>query len=657
MQTDDLIEWATDQGWQSNLIYPYFADLGLSGTLRPDQRPDMLRLFDDLDTGRFDHCSIACYQENRLFRDETHIYYNQLIDKMLQHDVVLVVISPRLYIYNVRDEYDKERLREKLKEAAEFIPRHVKGWLLPARERAAWEYGEWAGIGDLNIGYIVDLDENSPTYKKRIPYSAHAEIMHRDLFEAFAEVGGEIGLLYRRIAISPVIFPFFEPWVDRRIVNKFNKWSTCSIGYILQHGTTIRSLLTNPVYIGYQTVNGVIRRDKQGNMITSHDPIIDRELFDFAFYRLSNYDLDGTPLAGREVKRYFYRGEEAEYGLLKFRIRWSNGPVHTEARGQYDEDTPLDKPRYIIAPQVFKLGSKNSLSLPCEEVDALIVNRLMEHVRELSNRQEAIDAYESQAREIRERRKKRIHQVDQSLLDTEAGQMKLAIALGKVKGDNDSDKDAQQINQRMQELILEQMKNLERERILLIKEKKRLEEEAENDIGSFEEELKDLEKQWSEYTFGKRRSLINFVVREVVVDVMSTHWVRVRASWLHEGWGTEEMYYSRPRGKQPDWTAEEDAIIQEHYATATKAHLMTLLPDRAWRSIQMRGWLSGRKRKLGSPAKEEKTVVVQNAERIVVVGRDLSYSDIVFLHSIDMPLSSLHIEWSKLPVSTSRPHV
>src|SRR5437588_2643116 len=100
MQTDDMIEWAIDQGWRANLIYPYFADLGLSGTLRPDQRPDMLRLFDDLDTGKFDHSTIACYQENRLFRDETHIYYNQLIDKLLKHDVVLVVISPRLYIYN-----------------------------------------------------------------------------------------------------------------------------------------------------------------------------------------------------------------------------------------------------------------------------------------------------------------------------------------------------------------------------------------------------------------------------------------------------------------------------------------------------------------------------------------------------------------------------
>src|SRR5260370_42176189 len=54
MQTEDMIKWGTRNGWTNNLLFPYFADLGLSGTLRPDQRPDMLRLFDDIDSGKFD---------------------------------------------------------------------------------------------------------------------------------------------------------------------------------------------------------------------------------------------------------------------------------------------------------------------------------------------------------------------------------------------------------------------------------------------------------------------------------------------------------------------------------------------------------------------------------------------------------------------------
>src|SRR5260370_3352161 len=81
MQTVDIMNWCKDQGWRAELLDPYYADLGLSGTLRPDQRPDLLRLFEAMDKGIYDHGSVICFQESRLFRDETQIYYNQFIDK------------------------------------------------------------------------------------------------------------------------------------------------------------------------------------------------------------------------------------------------------------------------------------------------------------------------------------------------------------------------------------------------------------------------------------------------------------------------------------------------------------------------------------------------------------------------------------------------
>src|SRR5437868_2541231 len=232
MQTEDFIKWGKRNGWVDNLIFPYFADLGLSGTLPPDQRPDMLRLFDDLDSGKLDGGTIACWQENRPFRDETHIYYNQLIDKMLQHNIVMVVLSPRLYIYDMRDPFDKERLREKFKEAAEFIPKHVKGWLHPARERAAWVYGEWAGLGNLPPGFIVDYDPHSPTYKMAIPYWPHIE-KTREKFQLFMELGGDISLFYQRLRKSPIVYPDFESWVDKRNINAF-KLSRYPGGYYMK---------------------------------------------------------------------------------------------------------------------------------------------------------------------------------------------------------------------------------------------------------------------------------------------------------------------------------------------------------------------------------------------------------------------------------------
>ncbi len=596
MQTDDMIKWAENQGWVDNLIHPYFADLGLSGTLRPDQRPDMLRLFDDLNSGNFDHCTIACFQENRLFRDETHIYYNQLIDKMLQHNVLLIALSPRMYIYDVRDEHDKERLRDKLKEAADFIPRQIKGWLLPARERAAQEYGEWAGLGDINIGYIVDYDEDSPTYRKRIPYHPHADIVKREIFEAFAEVGGEISLLYQKIILSPIIFPSFEPWVDRRIINKFNQWTQCSEGYVLKFKQTISSILTNPVYIGYQMINGAIRHDKNGNLLTSHEPIIERDLFDFAFYRLSKYDLDGTLLDGKVIRRYFYRGKEYnDFGLLKYRIRWSDGPIRTSAMGNYSEEsTPTNKAVYILHSAVRETIVEEYAYIPCEELDSIVVNRLMEHVRKLTCQQVDISTYEQQAKKIRERRLSAINQINKSISDNEGEQANLTLSLGKVKEVVNSkrelsDREKENMQERLQELILSQIVTLEEERKKIIKDRNKLEQESASDIGSLEEELADLEILWPQYPFKKRQSYINFLVKDVVVDVISTHWISIQVSWLHEMWGVEEMYHYRRRGSHSDWTPEEDEIVRKNYPTMPRIELMALLPLRVWGAIVKRG--------------------------------------------------------------------
>jgi len=127
MQTEDLLVWAIGVGWDKEILEPYFADLGLSGTLRPDERPDMLRLFDDIDSGKYDHGTIICWQESRLFRDETQIYYNQFIQKCKAHDVLVVAVSPYMMIYDFADEFLTEMFRWKCKEAGEFIKRQVKG--------------------------------------------------------------------------------------------------------------------------------------------------------------------------------------------------------------------------------------------------------------------------------------------------------------------------------------------------------------------------------------------------------------------------------------------------------------------------------------------------------------------------------------------------
>src|SRR5205085_12004202 len=115
---------------------------------------------------------------------------------------------------------------------------------------------------------------------------------------------------------SPIIFPEFEEWVDPRNVKRFKMARHPGGGYYPKGKVTIISMLTNPIYIGYRTIEGVIRRNNKGEKIRDYEPMIDRYLFDFAYYRLARTDLDGKPLEGKRPRRFLQQTSKAEYGLL-----------------------------------------------------------------------------------------------------------------------------------------------------------------------------------------------------------------------------------------------------------------------------------------------------------------------------------------------------
>jgi hypothetical protein len=638
MQTGDFIKWGKRSGWVDSLIFPYFADLGLSGTLRPDQRPDMLRLFDDLDAGKLDGGTIACWQENRPFRDETHIYYNQLIDKMLQHDVVMVVLSPRLYIYDMRDSFDMERLREKFKEAADFIPKHVKGWLHPARERAAWEDDEWAGMGDLPPGFICDYDPFSPTYKHAIPYEPHLAKV-REHFELYREVAGEISLFYQHLRRSPIIFPEFDPELDRRVVSKCKMSKYPGGGYYIKTKTALISMLTNPIYGGYRSVKGVIRRDQDGNKLMSHKPVIEKELREFAYYRLAKTDLDGNPLEGKTQKKYFHH-DDKEFGLLKFRIHSDQGEVDTHYEPDYDgravgvyrirkpEDTLLRHDLYTAV-------------IHCDVIDSIIVKRLFERIEAVSQKQGDIQAYEATTAVVRADRLAKINQIEKSICDIDKDQRGLTRNLGKVEteieeAEQNKDETTKEIKERRKQLIEHDIETLELERRRLIKDKERLQEEIENDIGTLEEELLKLKDGWAEYNFKRRRSLLNFAIREVTINKVSTHWIEIQVLWLNEEWGHEHLYYHRHAGSIKQWSDEEIALLKTHYVTMPVPELMALLPDRTWNAIR---FYVGQHLDLPKRRRQNK---------VLNISLDDSYSDMEFEKRKRIPANISYTKWEAL---------
>ena len=393
-------------------------------------------------------------------------------------------------------------------------------------------------------------------------------------------------------------------------------------------------MLTDVNDIGYRTINNVIRRNSKGEKVIDHEPIIERELFDLCFYPLAETDLDGNPIKEKKARRFMHRGNTPEFGLLKFRIASNQGEVFTHpCRGI---------PAYVIK----KLESETSLrhylyhaAIPCVELDEIIVDRLMQHAREITQNQEDIEEYEKQAHKKREERHRRLAQVEQSIRDIDKKQAGLTRSQGQVEteieeAERAGDEAQKAIKERRKQLIIGEIETLEFERINLVKAVVELEEDSEGDLGSLNEEIKKLEAAWPQHTFEKRRSFINFLIKEVRIERVSPHWVWVQVWWLHEAWGREEMYYHRNVSGKHDWTEEEEAIAREHYAATPRNELMALLPERGWDTITEHCRTHGLRRR-------------------IVEGRadwphKLAYADLEFMRSEGIPIEARHTNWERL---------
>lgn len=289
MQTDDLIAWLVDRGVRDGRWKLFDADLGVSGTLRIDQRTGLQELVERIKAGEIK--AVLVYQISRLFRDDTGVEYNVFANICKKHNCVLVTSDGMVFNFNNRMHLKMFRFLAEY--AAEYIPQQI-GLLHAARMRKA-RRGLYAGLGSVPRGYIVDYDKHSRTYKKFTPYLKHKKPVF-DLYERFYALEGDFSTLCREVEEMPFVFPDFGPEVDRRNIRD-KRWKKVPGGYHISRRGLLW-LLTNPAYIGWWIINGgIISTD-------NHERIIDREheyLFWYAFERLSPFTTQGEENMQRAI--------------------------------------------------------------------------------------------------------------------------------------------------------------------------------------------------------------------------------------------------------------------------------------------------------------------------------------------------------------------
>src|SRR5205085_9354986 len=180
------------------------ADLGISGTLPIEQRTGLQELVEYIKSGLIK--AVLVYQISRLFRDDTGVQYNTFAEICKQHNCVLVTADGMVFNFNNRMHLKMFRFLAEY--AAEYIPQQI-GLLHAARMRKARK-GLYVGLGGVPRGFIVDYNKESKTYRKFIPYTAHAEPV-LSLFERFYALCGDASAFCREVENMPYVFPAFEP--------------------------------------------------------------------------------------------------------------------------------------------------------------------------------------------------------------------------------------------------------------------------------------------------------------------------------------------------------------------------------------------------------------------------------------------------------------
>ena len=564
MQTDDLITFAMKYGWAKDNIIMYVEDLGVSGKLRMDEREGFSKMLHDITSGKVK--AVIAFQVDRLFRDEWGIEYGKFMEICFKYGVI--VVTPE-FVYDFSVDWHVDRFRRKCEEAYSYLRNQIKGRLLAARDRVA-QQGLYT-CGGIPTGYIIDRHPKvngmpNPTYRKYIPYEPHARIVRR-LFERFRETGGNLCQIYRELQEHSIVFPELDESVDARTATRVVLRKVPGGYHLSLQG--LRTLLTNPAYIGWWLYKGeVVDRE-------NHEPIIDEELFWYAFNHLSPYAVDGSvneAALKRPHATYTHKGRPASEALLKDIIR-----ADTPTLRVYVDASEKRPGRKQEACYKFRHRT-NALEAPCyvlpiKEVDGMFVDRLVSHLRETSDFATYHDHLEKQQAALHEQQEDIQVHIDAVLSQMAAIEQNLK-SLTSQRLVEKMNKDYGKLEEELTRL--EQSKGAPKQQQLQIQQ-----------LLTYHELMSRLD--WhKDVTLEEKKVLITLLAEHVTLTILSPRFYKMTIQWRVPSWGTEEAVIHRSGRPALHWTAEEDGVLTAMYEICDKQTLQEMLPWRSWMSIHTR---------------------------------------------------------------------
>ncbi len=267
-------------GWNDGVIIEYFEDFTYSGTLGIGERVGITRLLEDIESGYIK--AIYVFLVDRLFRDKLLENVVRFAKACYEHKIIIITSC---YIYRMWIPEDYEKFIDDCKLAWKALDLQLNKRMLPMRV-----FASHAGKYDsrtLNIGYTVDRDKHSRTYKKYVVLPKHAEAVKEKIFLRLIDYGGDAFALMHELEQEAVHFEWHD---DPLFNNKTELIKIPGVGYRIGTYSTLLHILKNPVYIGtWKTGN----KEYPNN----HEAILDRATWDTVQYLLDRHQQENHPTA------------------------------------------------------------------------------------------------------------------------------------------------------------------------------------------------------------------------------------------------------------------------------------------------------------------------------------------------------------------------
>jgi len=517
--------------------------------------------------------TLAFYDASRLWRDTSHIWYNDFI-QMIQRYHVPIITATQTYWPDDRDSMDK--LREEFSHAAWQL-RHFEDKVIPAKLQAI-ELGQNYGGHNVPMGFLVVGVKGQKHY---VVYEPHAKII-RWIFRRYRELCGNLPRLFREV--RSVTFPPFEAWVDPTPPVALDKEEDGSFRIKTRKG--LLSVLTNPCYVGWYTFSKKERVEEETGEVDehgepifkikrvvartlqneeAHEGIIDRYDFLYAFNRLSDVTLDGERNEVKpEVNRRYGVTVDA---LLEGVLVSGKNPVYAMAKGS---GTYITRSRADI-------DRGKELSIPVKRLDrefSIGIKILLAEL-EARHKQGLKDELHQKLLDAQTEKSEQVQSFDEQLATIDKG----------IRGwEMDKQSAREQGYKPGLDEANQQLKRLHDDRKTLETKQKQAGDEQkalQKCMGLLDLAL----HGWDKLPFEVQKQFVQLMIKRVNIEEVSPHIISMSIGLNEPFEYSLECHLFRHRGRgKVAWTEEEMGTLRRLYAKADRLDILKALPTRTWES-------------------------------------------------------------------------